>query len=166
MQFLHILNSNFQPENARRRTSDLVQMKALNLSFHLVPLAFWRTTENRRYKPSKFANFVWGLYGIASISRKKKCCNFFPIQNAFDHVTVLYKALCRLDSFFLFLSLIVSKRPFTMHRSTLGLSLHIDSIWWIQTFRISFSKWLTVILVITYNSNLSFYWNGNLNNNL
>ena len=66
MQFLHILNSNFQPENAQRRTSDLVQMKALNLSFHLVPLASWRTTENRRYKPSKFMKnslFVWDLYG-------------------------------------------------------------------------------------------------------
>ena len=111
MQFLHILNSNFQPENARRRTSDLVQMKALNLSFHLVPLASWRTKENPRYKASKFANilnFVWALYGrrrFASNSRKKNCHNFshticcshtIPIQNAFDHVTMFYNALCTL----------------------------------------------------------------------
>ena len=35
-----------------------------------------------------------GFRGIASISRKKICHNFFPIQNAFDHVTMFHNALC------------------------------------------------------------------------
>ena len=115
MQFLYIFNSNFRPESALKRISDLVHEKALELSFHLVPLASWRTKENPRYKASKFANilnFVWALYGrrrFASNSRKKNCHNFshticfshtIPIQNAFDHVTMFYNALCNHNSKF------------------------------------------------------------------
>ena len=43
-------------------------------------------------------DFCMGVCRIASISRKKLPQFLFPIQNAFDHVTVFYNALWGEDS--------------------------------------------------------------------
>ena len=94
MQFLYIYNSNFRCFNGLKRRCHLYLVIGLELSFNLVPCTSHGTSWKPSYEPSKFANFVWDLYGIASNSRKKTCQIYFPIQNTYDHVTVSYNALC------------------------------------------------------------------------
>ena len=89
-----IYNSNFRCLDALRRRCHLYQVIALEPSFNLVPCTAHGTSWKPSYEGSKFANFVWDLYGIASNSRKKNCHIYFPIQNTYDHVTVFYNALC------------------------------------------------------------------------
>ena len=88
-----IYNSNFRCFDGLRRRCHLYLVIGLELSFNLVPCTSHGTSWKPSYEPSKFANFVWDLYGIASNSRKKTCQIYFPIQNTSDHVTVCYNAL-------------------------------------------------------------------------
>ena len=87
--FYHILKSKFRPFSGLQQMSEGVQMKGLELYFHLVPVASCDGMRGPRYKASKFAkiaNFVWGLYGanlFASNSRKKIVTipNTFPYKS-------------------------------------------------------------------------------------
>ena len=128
LPFLYIFNSNFRPKSALRRTSDLVHEKALELSFHLVPMAPWRTTENPRYKASKFAKiatFVWGFYGanlFASNSRKK----IVTIPNTFPYKMVLTMWLCSTTHCAMHLLYFHPKIPFISNDLYLQGNLNCD----------------------------------------
>ena len=64
--FYHILESNFRPFSGLQHMSEGVQMKGLELYFHLVPVASCDGMRGPRYKASKFMKnslFVWDLYG-------------------------------------------------------------------------------------------------------
>ena len=80
MQFLYIFNSNFRCFDGLRRRCHLYLVIGLELSFNLVPCTSHGTSWKPSYEPSKFANFVWDLYGIASNSRKKPAKFIFPYK--------------------------------------------------------------------------------------
>ena len=104
--FYHILKSKFRPFSGLQQMSEGVQMKDLELYFHLVPVASCDGMRGPRYKASKFMKnslFVWDLYGTLQrcfYFTEKKLPQFpiqshtNPIQNGFDHVTMFYNALC------------------------------------------------------------------------